>query len=50
MEGDYSDPRDDITAWLAVIERLSPFEQRQLHGTATIRPELKIANQKVTPK
>jgi hypothetical protein len=27
-----------------------PFEQRQLHGTVTIRPELKIANQQVTQK
>jgi len=26
------------------------FEQRELHGTVTIRPELEIANQKVTQK
>jgi hypothetical protein len=26
------------------------FDQRQLHGTVTIRPKLKIDNQKVTQK
>jgi hypothetical protein len=29
---------------------MKPFKQRELHGTVTIRPELKIANQKVTQK
>jgi hypothetical protein len=29
---------------------VKPFEQRELHGTVTIRPELKIANQKVAQK
>jgi hypothetical protein len=27
-----------------------PFEQRQVHATVTICPELKIPNQKVTQK
>jgi len=29
---------------------MKPFERRELHRTVTIRPELKIANQKVTQK
>jgi hypothetical protein len=29
---------------------VKPFEQRQLHGNVTIRPELKISNQAVTQK
>jgi hypothetical protein len=29
---------------------VKPFDQRELHGTVTIRPELKIANQQVTQK
>jgi hypothetical protein len=31
-------------------QTVKPVEQRQLHGTVTIRPELKIANQQVTQK
>jgi hypothetical protein len=27
---------------------MKPFEQQELHGTVTIRPELKIPNRKVT--
>jgi hypothetical protein len=34
-----------FAAKLAVV-----FEQRELHGTVTIRPELKISNQKLTQK
>ena len=29
---------------------VKPFEQRELHGTVTIRPELKIPHQEVTQK
>jgi hypothetical protein len=29
---------------------VKPFEQGELYGTVTIRPELKIANQQVTQK
>jgi hypothetical protein len=29
-------------------QTVKPFEQRELHGTVTIRPELEISNQKVT--
>jgi hypothetical protein len=29
---------------------VKPFEQRQLHGTVTICPELEIPNQNVTQK
>jgi hypothetical protein len=29
---------------------VKPFEQRELHGTVTICPELKIHNQKLTQK
>jgi hypothetical protein len=29
---------------------VKPFEQRQHHGTVTIRPELEIPHQKVTLK
>ena len=32
------------------VETVKPFEQRQLHGTVTIRPELEIPNQKVMQK
>jgi hypothetical protein len=32
------------------VETVKPFEQRQLHATVTICPELKIPNQKVTQK
>jgi hypothetical protein len=31
-------------------QTVKPFEQRQLCGTVTIRPKLKISNQKVTQK
>jgi len=33
-----------------LVVNVKPFEQRQLHGTVTICPELKIPNQKVTLK
>jgi hypothetical protein len=29
---------------------VKPFQQQELHGTVTIRPELQIANQAVTQK
>jgi hypothetical protein len=32
------------------VETVKPFEQRELHGTVTIRPELGILNQTVVQK
>jgi hypothetical protein len=32
------------------VETVKPFEQRQLHATVTICPELEIPNQTVTQK
>jgi hypothetical protein len=32
------------------VETVKTFEQRELHATVTICPELQIANQKVTLK
>jgi hypothetical protein len=32
------------------VETVKLFEQRELHGTVTIRLELKVANQQVTQK
>jgi hypothetical protein len=39
-------------ARLIILEAatVKPFKQRELHRTVTIRPELGIANQKVTQK
>jgi hypothetical protein len=39
-----------VTALFKLAVTVKPFKQRELHGTVTIRPELKIPNQKVAQK
>jgi hypothetical protein len=40
----------DVAALSSSPSIVKPFEQRQLHGTVTICPELKIPHQEVTQK
>jgi hypothetical protein len=41
---------DDVAAPFKLAVTVKPFEQRALHGTVTIRPELKISIQTVMQK
>jgi hypothetical protein len=47
---DASDGQTMLRLSRARHQTVKPFDQRQLHGTVIIRPELKIPHQQVTQK
>jgi hypothetical protein len=44
------DLSDGVTALSNSPPTVKPFEQQELRGTVTVRPDFKIPNQKVTQK